>query len=156
MWWFTLAIITVILAGGEIRAHAFTHPGIPLTTADLDDVKSNLGNSPWSDGYAALLADGKSSTNYVMNGPFPYVNRNLGGNYDNNAAWKNDMQAIFNLSLMWYFTKDTNYAQKSHDILIAWANTMTNFGGNEGSLDLGDYAFRYGVGSDILRGTWPG
>jgi autotransporter-associated beta strand protein len=144
------------ISGLALSAHAFTHPGIPLTTNDLDNVKSNLGNAPWSDGYAALLADGKSSTNYVMAGPFPYVNRNLGGNYDNQGAWKNDMQAIFNLSLMWYFTKDNNYAQKSHDILLAWANTMTNFGGNEGSLDLGDYAFRYGVGSDILRGTWPG
>jgi len=154
-WWF-LGIVTALFAGGGFQAHAFIHPGIPLTTADLDGVKSNLGNSPWSDGYAALLADGKSSTNYVMAGPFGYVNRNLSGNYDNENAWKNDMQAIFNLSRMWYFTKDNNYAQKAHDILIAWANTMTNFGGNEAALDLGDYSAVYGCGADILRGTWPG
>ena len=35
---------------------------------------------------------------HVMAGPFGYVNRNYYGNYDNEGAWKNDMQAIFNLS----------------------------------------------------------
>src|ERR1041385_2539958 len=130
--WFVLALIASLALGIDFKADAFVHPGIPLTTADLDNVKSNLVNYPWSEGYAALLADGKSSTNYVMAGPFGYVNRNYYNNYDNLGAWENDMQAIFNLSRMWYFTKDTNYAQKSHDILIAWANTMTNFNGNEG------------------------
>jgi autotransporter-associated beta strand protein len=154
--WSVLTLVTIILAGGEFKAQAFIHPGIPLTTNDLNDVKANLGNSPWSEGYAALLADPKSSTNYIMAGPFPYVNRNLSHNYDNEWAWKNDMQAIFNLSLMWYFTGNTNYAQKGHDILIAWANTMTNFGGVEAGLDLGDMAMAYGGGADILRGTWPG
>src|SRR5689334_21037822 len=99
-WWFTLAVLTILFEGGRFEDHAFIHPGIPLTTNDLDDVKSNLGNYPWSEGYAALLADGKSSTNYVMAGPFGYVNRNLGGNYDNENAWKSDMQAILNLSRM--------------------------------------------------------
>ena len=155
-WWSVLTLMAAMLAGGGFKAHAFIHPGIPLTIADLDSVKSNLGNSPWSKGYAALLADGKSSTNYVMAGPFPYVNRNLAGNYDNEWAWKDDMQAVFNLSIMWYFTRNNNYAQHAHDILLAWANTMTNFGGVEADLDLGDYAVVYGGGADILRGTWPG
>jgi autotransporter-associated beta strand protein len=155
-WWWSVLALGVVLFAGGFKAHAFIHPGIPLTVADLDNVKSNLVNSPWSDGYAALLADGKSSTNYVMAGPFGYVNRNYYGNYDNLGAWENDMQAIFNLSRMWYFTGDANYAKKSHDILLAWANTMTNWNGNEAALDLGDYAYRYGVGADILRGTWPG
>ena len=137
-------------------AQAFQHPGIPLTVADLDNVKSNLNNAPWSSGYAALAGDSRSQLSYTMQGPFGYVNRNYGGNYDNENQWKNDMQAIFNLARMWYFTGNTNYAQKSHDILIAWATTMTNFNGIESGLDLGDYAYRYGGGADILRGTWPG
>jgi hypothetical protein len=79
-----------------------------------------------------------------------------GGNYDNQNAWQTDMQAIFNQARMWYFTGDYNYGQKAHDMLLAWATTMTNFGGIESSLDLGDYAYRYGGGADILRATWPG
>src|SRR5690349_16430684 len=29
-WWFTLALVAALFAGGGISAHAFTHPGIPL------------------------------------------------------------------------------------------------------------------------------
>ncbi len=149
-------VVLLSLCGLLVSARAFEHPGIPLTVADLNNVKSNLTTAPWSTGYAALAGDWHSTTNYAMQGPFGYVNRNYYGTYDNENQWKNDMQAIFNLACMWYFTGDANYAQKSRDILIAWANTMTNFNGIEAGLDLGDYATRYAGGADILRGTWPG
>ena len=61
------------------------------------------------------------------------------------------MIAIWNLSRMWYFTGETAYAQKAHDILLAWATTHTSFGGRESMLDLGDYAVCYVGGADILR-----
>ena len=150
----TLSLLLLLAAG--LPAQAFQHPGIPLTVADLDNVKSNLTVAPWSAGYSALAGDWHSSTNYTMQGPFGYVNRNYYGTYDNENQWKNDMQAIFNLAVMWKLTGDANYAQKSRDILIAWATTMTNFNGIEAGMDLGDYATRYAGGADILRGTWPG
>ena len=34
------------------------------------------------------------------------------------------MIAVWNLSRMWYFTGDTAYAQKAHDILLAWFNGL--------------------------------
>ncbi len=154
--WLRVLILLAVIGAPVESARAFQHPGIPLTIADLDNVKTNLGNPPWSSGYAALVADGRSSTNYTMQGPFGYVNRNNGGNYDNENAWKSDMQAAYNLARMWFFTGNANFAKKSHDILLAWANTKTNFGGIESAFDLGDYAYRYAGGADILRGTWPG
>ena len=66
------------------------------------------------------------------------------------------MTAIWNLSLMWYFTGDNAYAQKAHDVLLAWATTHTEFSGRESMLDLGDYAPAFVGGAEILRGTWPG
>jgi regulation of enolase protein 1 (concanavalin A-like superfamily) len=57
---------------------------------------------------------------------------------------------------MWYFTGNEAYAQRAHDILLAWANTQTEFSGGESPLDLGDFAYRFVGGADILRGTWPG
>jgi fibronectin type 3 domain-containing protein len=137
-------------------ARAFQHPGIGLTLADLNYIKANLTNAPWSSGYASLVADGRSSLSYTMQGPATYVNRNNAGNYDNEYQWENDMTAVYNLARMWYFTGDANYAKKSHDILIAWATTQTNYGGIEAPFDLGDYAYRYAGGADILRGTWSG
>jgi regulation of enolase protein 1 (concanavalin A-like superfamily) len=131
----------------------FVHPGIPLTKFDLDTVKANLDKEPWKTGYAALVADSRSSLDYKMQGPFEHVSR---APHLNRNEWMNDMQAVFNLSRMWYFTGNEAYAQKAHDILLAWATTQKTFSGGEGNLDLGDYAYRFAGGADILRGTWTG
>ncbi|HSH93174.1 MAG TPA: alginate lyase family protein, partial [Roseimicrobium sp.] len=118
-------------------------------------MKANVDNNrePWKSGYASLAS--ATQLTYTMQGPFAQVSRV--GDYDQNLAeWRNDMNAIWNFSRMWYFTGDTAYAQKAHDILLAWANTQTEFSGNESMLDLGDYAYKFVGGADILRGTWPG
>lgn len=136
-------------------AQAYTHPGIPLTSTDLAALKAKVdaGEQPWKVGYDALASDGRSSLGYTMQGPFANVSRNPNVNLN---QWRNDMIAVYNLARMWYFTGNPDYAQKSRDILISWANTQTSFGGMEANLDLGDYAHRFVGGADILRGTWPG
>src|SRR5689334_22901461 len=111
--------LAIIIMGAVLcltfNARAYVHPCIPATSQDLAFIKASLNQEPWKSGYALLAADGKSSTNYVMNGPFGTVSRTPDINL---PAWKNDMQAVFNLARMWYFTGNTNYAQKSHDILL--------------------------------------
>jgi regulation of enolase protein 1 (concanavalin A-like superfamily) len=148
-------VAAMCLLAAISAASAATHPGIPLTIADLDAVKAkvNAGEQPWKAGYDALAADSHSQPGYAMQGPFAQVSRNP---HLNRSPWMNDMQAVWNLARMWYFTGNPAYAQKSRDILIAWATTQTSFTGMEANLDLGDYAFRYGGAASILRGTWPG
>jgi len=149
----TLATALILLAFGLPQARAFTHPSIPNSLEDLDTIKANLNREPWKSGYAKLAADGHSLLTYTMQGPFASVTRNPDSNL---GAWNNDMTAVYNLAHMWYFTGNSAYAQKARDILIAWANTQTNMGGNQAGLALGDYAYRFGGGASILRGTWPG
>ncbi|HEX9046235.1 MAG TPA: alginate lyase family protein, partial [Verrucomicrobiae bacterium] len=146
------AILAILLASA-FCARAFQHPGVPLTVADLDCLKTNLNTAPWNAGYSALTGDSHSQLSYTMQGPFTNVSRSPDINL---WPWRNDMIAIWNLSRLWYFTGNTNYAQKAHDILLAWANKQTSFTGGESMLDLGDYAFRFVGGADILRSTWPG
>lgn len=151
--WF--ASLAIPCALGLSQAQAYTHPGAPLSLDDLQTLKANVdqGREPWKSGYAALAADGRSSLGYTMQGPFANVSRNPNVNLN---QWRSDMIAIWNLSRMWYFTGNNSYAQKAHDILLAWANTQTSFTGSESMLDLGDYAYMFVGGADILRGTWPG
>jgi hypothetical protein len=151
--WFASLALPCALA--LTQAQAFTHPGAPLTLSDLQTLKANVdqGREPWKSGYAALAAESRSQLTYTMQGPFanvsraPHVNRN---------QWMSDMTAVWNLSRMWYFTGNEAYAQKAHDILLAWATTQTSFTGGESMLDLGDFAYRFVGGADILRSTWPG
>jgi hypothetical protein len=142
-----------LLGAMAIPARAYIHPGIPLNATDLAFLKANLNKEPWKSGYAGLARDSHSSLGYNMQGPFANVSRSPDANL---WPWRNDMIAIGNLARMWYFTGNTAYAQKAHDILLAWANTQTSFTGSESMLDLGDYAYRFVGGADILRGTWPG
>jgi regulation of enolase protein 1 (concanavalin A-like superfamily) len=131
----------------------FIHPGIPFTKADLDELKRNIHREPWKQGFESLQNDWHSKLDYKMRGPYKSVSRNP---HIRRGEWMADMEAVFNLARMWYFTGDGAYAQKAHDILLAWATTQKEFVGMEANLDLGDFAFRVVGGADILRGTWPG
>ncbi|WP_207910715.1 alginate lyase family protein [Chthoniobacter flavus] len=136
-----------------VLSRRFAHPSAPLNLEDLKTLKANLDKEPWKSGYAALAADPHSRVGGRMSGPFAEVGRapnvNLG-------PWRNDMTSIWCLARMWYFTGNKAYAQKAHDILIAWSTTHKVFSGREATLDLGDYAYKFVGGAEILRGTWPG
>ena len=151
----TLGASLLLLALGQTQAHAYIHPGAPLTLSDLQALKANVDNNkePWKSGYAALAADYRSNLSFTMRGPFATVSRAPDLNLN---EWRIDMIAVWNLSRMWYFTGNPAYAQKAHDVLLAWANTQTAFSGGESPLDLGDYAYKFVGGADILRGTWTG
>ncbi|WP_159455924.1 RICIN domain-containing protein [Chitinophaga eiseniae] len=143
------------MLSSKATAQTFVHPGIPLSGSDLGILKAHVqaGDYPWKQAYDILAADGKSQLTYTMQGPFASVSRNP---HINRNQWMSDMSAAFNLSLMWYFTGNEAYAIKSRDILLAWANTQTQFVGIESNLDLGDFAYAYGGAASILRGTWGG
>ncbi|MGN6370532.1 MAG: LamG-like jellyroll fold domain-containing protein [Phycisphaerae bacterium] len=134
-------------------SYNFVHPFIATSLEDLNTMKAHLDQQPWKSGYAYLAGDGHSQLTYQMQGPFANVERNPNVNLN---QWRSDMTAVFDLSRMWYFTGNAAYAQKAHDILLAWATTQKTFGGQESGLDLGDYAAAYAGGADLLRGTWSG
>ncbi|NVM77900.1 putative small secreted protein [Duganella sp. SG902] len=144
-----------MLSGGVSVSRVFAHPGTPLTLSDLQTLKSYVdqGREPWKSGFNQLANDGKSRLTYVMAGPFAQVGRAPDLNL---WPWRNDMVAIWNLSRMWYFTRNEDYARKARAILLAWATTQKEFSGRESMLDLGDYAYMFVGGADILRGTWSG
>ncbi|MBO9729802.1 MAG: RICIN domain-containing protein [Chitinophaga sp.] len=150
-----LAAIFIFLFSLNAGAQNFVHPGIPLSSSDLSILKAHVqaGDYPWKQAYDIMAADGKAQLTYQMQGPFATVSRSPDVN---RGQWMNDMTAAFYLSLMWYFTDNEAYAIKARDILIAWANTQTQFTGQLGNLDLGDFAHTYGGAASILRGTWSG
>jgi hypothetical protein len=145
-----ITAIALLCGAMASPARAFTHPCIPASKADLDYIKANLNQEPWKTGYAYLLSTW--DPNRVPNA-YATVTRNPDLNL---GAWAGDMDAVWHYAQLWAYTGNNAYAQKAHDILIAWANTQTVMGGNQGGLALGDLAQAYGGGASILRGTWPG
>ncbi|MEO7098792.1 MAG: RICIN domain-containing protein [Luteolibacter sp.] len=148
-----LASLTLPFALGLPQALAYTHPGSTLNLADLQAVKAkiNANQQPWQYEFSDFAQ--RQNSSYIAHGPFATVSRSPDVNL---SPWRADMTAIWNMSLMWYFTGDNAYAQKAHDVLLAWANTQTSFSGQESMLDIGDYAPSFVGAAEILRGTWPG
>jgi len=152
--YFFMLLSFILSVSFSARSQTFVHPGIPLSASDLNTLKAHVqaGDYPWKQAYDVMAADGKAQLTYTYQA-FATVTRSPDLNL---YRWRNDMTAAFYLSLMWYFTENEAYAAKARDILIAWATTQTEFGGQLGNLDLGDYAYAYGGAASILRGTWSG
>ncbi|MET3497176.1 alginate lyase family protein [Variovorax boronicumulans] len=132
------------------------HPGAGVTLSDLATLKANIdqGREPWKSGYNQLANSPNSRLSYRgRGGPFAKVSRAPDENLN---AWRSDMVAISNLSRMWYFTGNEQYAEIAKWLLLGWATTHTEFSGRESMLDLGDYALDFVGGAEILRATWPG
>ncbi|MFL6700349.1 MAG: discoidin domain-containing protein [Vitreoscilla sp.] len=141
---------------GVQQGRAMKHPGAPLTLSDLQTLKAYVdqGKEPWKSGFNQLANSPTSRLSYAgRGGPFAKVSRAPDENLN---AWRSDMVAIWDLSRMWYFTRDERYAKTASWLLLGWANTQTEFSGRESMLDLGDYAYQFVGGADILRSTWPG
>lgn len=136
-------------------ARVIKHPGVGVTLSDLTTLKAYVdqGREPWKSGYDQMAASPRSRLSYGGYGPFAKVSR---APDENLWAWRNDMVAISNLSRMWYFTRDERYAENARKLLLGWATTHVEFSGRESMLDLGDYAFEFVGGAEILRSTWPG
>ena len=143
------------LTGSVAAGTVFTHPGAPFSLSDLNTLKAHVdqGRQPWKSGFDLLANEGKSKLTYTMGGPYATVGRSPDVNL---WPWRNDMMAIWNLARMWHFTRNEDYAIKARSILMAWATTQVEFTGRESMLDLGDYAYMFVGGADILRGTWSG
>ena len=129
-------------------AHAYTHPCMPLTAADIATLNASKNTGQWATGYAAFSTHWRAQLGYVQQGPFVEVGRNSNVNLN---QWRNDMVAIWALSMQWKFTGDSAYAEKAKAILLSWATTHTTWTGIEPYLEMGDYMKFFGTGASILR-----
>ena len=108
----------LLLPLGQPQAHAYTHPCVPLTQNELNTLKASINQEPWKTGYKILANTSTSQLTWPMEGPFATVTRNPNLNL---TAWSDDMSAVKNCAMMWVLTGSNAYAQKAHDILIAYA-----------------------------------
>ncbi len=118
-----LSLSFLILISILVKGQEFNHPGILNTKSQLDFVKQQIAanKEPWKSAYNALLAStyAKLTYNYL-----PYDSVKCGSYNKPNIGCNqivDDGIAAYSMSLMWYFTGDIQYANKSMQIMNAWA-----------------------------------
>jgi len=117
-----ISTVEAALTAAYASSHAFVHPGISHSQADLDRMKNNINIEPYHTAYVNFTNNGASSYNNTGQGPFSYETYGHG-----QFEIRNDAQVCHQNAIMWYVTGNTNYMTNAIHLMMAWANTLTNF-----------------------------
>jgi Alginate lyase len=113
-----IAFALVIALAASAPAQPFVHPGGLHTATDLARMKTNVlaGNSPWIDGWNALIQDRKARSDYKAS-PHSHMSSRQRAQDDANAAYLN--------ALRWIISGDTSHADCAVRIFNAWSKTVS-------------------------------
>ncbi|MCX4446725.1 alginate lyase family protein [Streptomyces sp. NBC_01789] len=139
---------------------AFTHPGVLVSRPQLDFVRSRVqaGAQPWKSAYDqmmgskyASLARAAKPRAVVECGS--YSNPNYGCTDE-----REDAIAAYTLSLAWYITQDSRYAQKAIEIMDAWSSVIRDHTNSNAPLQTGWAGSSWPRAAEIIKYTynsWP-
>jgi hypothetical protein len=110
---------------GSAVTSGFTHPGILNSTASLDFTKNKIaaGAQPWLNIYNNMKSSSITQASYQAT---PVAILDCGGNNTGCTNLETDSEAAYADALIWYYSGDRAYAQKSIQIINAWSNTLTS------------------------------
>ena len=139
------------------QPHAFVHPGLLHTRADLDRIRQAVaaGREPWKSGFEPLRRDFQSRADYELRGPCPVVTRER-GNVETNSRLVYDADAAYQNALMWCITGDAAHARKAVQILNAWSGTLQKIQGHDVQLAAGLDGFKLVNAAELIRYTYDG
>ena len=138
-------------------AQGFIHPGILHTQADFDRVKEKLvtGQEPWVSAYEKLMSSSHVDLNWKP-APTTKIIRDGGTVWEPDPTnyWNayRDVATAYQCALVWKISGDTRYADKSIQILNAWARTCKAVAGNSNvSLASGIYGYEFANAGELMR-----
>lgn len=152
-------ILMVLMLCGSlgVKSQGFIHPGGLHTQEDFDRTKAKIeaNEEPWSAAYKRLMTSKHVDLNWRPN-PTEKIVR--GGRTiwepdpDNYWAAYNDVATAYQCALVWKLTGNTAYADKSIEILNAWAKTCKKVSGDSnGCLAIGIYGYEFANAGEIMR-----
>lgn len=153
----TPAVVAVLKIDTLAPGTAMKHVGGLHTAADFTRIKTKLNENaqPWLSGYNKLLANSHAQLTYTPNPPDKMVRG--GGSAeepdpDNYSRAFNDVAAAYQLALRWKISGDNAYAQKSIQILNAWASTCKRISGDSNAqLAAGIYGYQFALTGELMR-----
>lgn len=112
--------------GSSASGMIFVHPGALDSRAELDFVKVKIreGSQPWKGEFDRLKSSG-----HATRGPHGLATINS-KNQDAEVS-RDDAIAAYSQALLWYFTDDAIYAERSIAILNSWAGLQAFTGGSD-------------------------
>ncbi|SEB76829.1 alginate lyase family protein [Streptomyces sp. TLI_105] len=166
--WFTAPLVlagllaALVATPGAGRAEAaptaFVHPGVLVSRGQLDFTREKVlaGAQPWKGAFDQMTASRYASLARV---PKPrsvvecgsYSNPNYGCTDE-----REDALAAYTLSLAWYVTRDSRYAEKAVEIMDAWSGVITDHTNSNAPLQTGWAGSSWPRAAEIIRYTYTG
>ncbi|MCX7872245.1 MAG: alginate lyase family protein [Verrucomicrobiae bacterium] len=158
---FLLTILTGLLLTWEIAAQPFIHPGCLSTSNDIVRMRTKVqaNAQPWKASWDRLISNSRAQLSY---NPRPQAIICRGGSCagmglaENYILMAYDAAAAYQCALRYQISGDTNYANKSIQIMDAWADTCTNItGSTDALLALGGQGYQWACAGELMRDYEP-
>jgi hypothetical protein len=136
-------------------ARTFVHPGLLHTEADFERMRTKVaaGAPPWSDGWNALIANGRAQ---LGASPRPLATVTRSATLNNSPQMYIDIARAYQTALRWKVSGDTAYADHAVRFLNAWSSTLTAIEGNaDRFLAAGIYGYQFANAAELMR-DYPG
>ncbi|MFF5922193.1 alginate lyase family protein [Streptomyces flavochromogenes] len=155
-----LGAFVTVPGGGRAEAApaTFVHPGVLVSRGQLDFTRErvNAGAQPWKGAYDQMRASKYASLSRVPK-PRSVVECGSYSNPNNGCTdEREDAIAAYTLSLAWYVTRDSRYAQKAIEIMDAWSGVITDHTNSNAPLQTGWAGSSWPRAAEIIRYTYTG
>lgn len=151
--------VIVVIALSTIRVSAqrtFIHPGVMTNQKEFDALREIVKkkSGPAYESYLLLKNNIRASADYKLIGPFKVISRD-GEFKDTKTKMETDFSAAYLNSIMWMVTKDPAHAQKSLEILTAYADMLQTIPPtNDAPLLAGLEGFKIVYAAEVLKYTY--
>jgi hypothetical protein len=144
--------------GGAGGSGGFRHPGVMVSRAQLDFLKTKIaaGEAPWKAAFDKVAASKWAVAAYV---PRPIAVVQCGAYSNPNVGCSEEMGdaiAAYTHALLWYFTADAAHAVKAIEIMNAWSATLKQHTDHNAPLQSAWASSVWPRAAEIIRYTYDG
>lgn len=131
------------------------HPGILHTQKDIDHIRQMVKEKqePAYSVFQALEKEPLAQSSYTIKGPYEVIARDGNYGYTKRNA-EQDFDAVYLNSVMWMITQDENYAKKSLELMLAYAEVLKDIDGNDTALMAGLEGIKIVYALEMLSHTY--
>ncbi|MFC5924718.1 alginate lyase family protein [Micromonospora vulcania] len=136
----------------------FVHPGVLVRSQQLNFVsdKVRAGAEPWRSAWLAMQRSQYAELSWRPR-PVSTVNCGFYSQPDSGCtAEAEDALAAYTHALMWTFTRDRRYADKSIEILNAWARVLKKHTNSNAPLQAGWAGATFARAAELVKHTYTG
>lgn len=140
---------------GKNYEPSMEHPGILHTQKDIEHIRQMVKEQqePAYSTFLALQQEPLAQSTYAIKGPYTTIARDGEYGFTKRNA-EQDFDAVYLNAVMWMITQDEAYAEKSRELMLAYAGILQDIDGNDTALMAGLEGVKIVYALEMLSHTY--